>query len=407
VVVPKAGSGAAASAAAAAAAGATQLHKAAGSAPVITTGAAGVPAAPAAPLLKPERRGPPLLLLAGAGAILFLLVIVGGAFALTNGFGLMARPSATATDRPTLTAQAPTSTNEPAATATVRAGTNTPDAVATQFAAIQETQAALVAGLATSTPTQTPDLTATALACTYDFEVVAQDPADGSTFATGAAKRKTLTISNTGVCAYPAGTLLTETVPSTGLAPIALELPAIEPGAQDQVSFDWPGLRQAGTMTRVFEVHLPDGTVVGNPLTFTFKYAVAATQRPANTNTPVPPAATATKPAATGLTDIYPGPTIGCVYQGDGGIDYNCTLRLGWGGQGTGRMTLYLDGQQVGAFNSAAGEQMYYNVVSRRCFGRSYNLRLVDDATATQKSGDFFFDPVGNAASFPGGGCTQ
>ena len=31
----------------------------------------------------------------------------------------------------------------------------------------------------------------------------------------------------------------------------------------------------------------------------------------------------------------------------------------------------------------------------------------VDDATATQFSRDLHFDPVGNAASFPGGGCTQ
>jgi hypothetical protein len=302
--------------------------------------------------------------------------------------------------------EAPTGTSGPGATATTRAGTSTPDAVATQFAAIQETQAALVAGLATATPTNTPDLTATALACTYDYEVLTQDPADGSTFATGAAKRKTLTIGNTGVCAFPAGMVLTETVPSAGLAPIELELPQLETGAQDEVVFDWPGLRQAGTMTRVFEVRLPDGTRVGEPLTLTLKYVVAATPRPANTNTPVPPPATATQRPG-GLTDVYPGPTIGCVYQGANSMDYNCTVGLGWGGQGTGRMTLYLDGQQVGAFNSAAGEQMYYNVISRRCFGRSYNLRLVDDATLTQISKDFFFDPASNGGSFPGGGCTQ
>ena len=70
-------------------------------------------------------------------------------------------------------------------------------------------------------------------------------------------------------------------------------------------------------------------------------------------------------------------------------------------------MTLSLDGQQVGAFNSAAGEQMYYNVVSRRCFARSYNIALIDDATATLAQGDFYFDPAPNASSFPGGGCTQ
>jgi hypothetical protein len=184
-------------------------------------------------------------------------------------------------------------------------------------------------------------------------------------------------------------------------------MPLVAPGATAELAFDWPGLRQAGTMTRVFAMQLPDGETIGEPITLTLRYVVAATPRPAATNTLPPPPPTNPPPAG-GLTDIYPGPTIGCQYQGANNMDYNCTLALGWGGAGTGRMTLYLDGQQVGAFNSAAGETMYYNVISRRCFGRSYNLRLVDDATLTQISRDFYFDPASNAGAFPGGaGCVQ
>jgi hypothetical protein len=155
----------------------------------------------------------------------------------------------------------------------------------------------------------------------------------------------------------------------------------------------------------VFEMRLPGDVRIGEPITLTYKYAVAATARPANTNTPVPPPPTATS-SATGLTDIYPSATIACRYQGDNNMDFKCTIRLGWGGTGTGRMTLSLDGQTVGAFNSAAGEQMYYDVVSRRCFGRSYNIQLIDDATGTLKQGNFHFDPATNASFFPDGGCT-
>jgi hypothetical protein len=69
-------------------------------------------------------------------------------------------------------------------------------------------------------------------------------------------------------------------------------------------------------------------------------------------------------------------------------------------------MTLSLDGQQVGAFNSAAGESMYYNIVSRRCLPKPYSIHLVDDATVTQISKDFYFDPASNGGLFPGGACT-
>jgi hypothetical protein len=396
--------GAAASAASAAAAGATQLHQAAAGAPLVRPALTTPPPA-TAPLAPPAPPRSWLPLFVGLGLVLLLLALGSGAFAFTGGFGLLPRASQTPTTGASPSPSTAAATDEPQATGTNVAGTSTPDLVSTQFASIQLTQEALVAELATATPTETPDLTATALACTYAFALTEQDPPDGSLRTTGANTAKTIRLANAGDCPFPEGTVFTETVPSPNLPAIALPVPAVKPGEFIELQFDWPGLRQAGTATRVFELHLPGGTLVGEPVTFTFRYALPPTQRPAVTNTPVPPPATNPPPAG-GLSDIYPGPVISCKYQGDNNMDYSCTVRLGWGGAGTGRMTLYLDGQQVGAFNSAAGEQMYYNVVSRRCFGRSYNIQLIDDATATSKQGDFYFDPASSAALFPGAGCT-
>jgi hypothetical protein len=130
---------------------------------------------------------------------------------------------------------------------------------------------------------------------------------------------------------------------------------------------------------------------------------VPATRVPTATPTASPIPATATR--AGGLTDIYPQAVVGCDYLGDG-ISYSCRVQLGWAGQGTGRMTLYYQGQQVGAFNSHLGEVMYYTVEGRRCNLQVYEIELVDDATVTRLKRGFALNPVEIPDKFPGGGCT-
>jgi hypothetical protein len=152
----------------------------------------------------------------------------------------------------------------------------------------------------------------------------------------------------------------------------------------------------------VWELRLPDGAVVGDPLTFSFRYAVIATPTLPPPPTPTPAPVTPTS-AVSGLTDVYPASVIGCVYQGANNMDYNCTFRLGYSG-GVGPFTLYYEGQRIGFFQP--GETMYYNVIGRRCSPASYNIRLVDDGSITQVSKGFFFDPSNAASAFPGGQCT-
>jgi hypothetical protein len=338
-----------------------------------------------------------------------VLVLGGGAFAFTGGFGLV--PGATETAPPTLTVAVAAVSETPALAATLAPtatrdqSTPTPDRVSTQLAAIQQTQAALQAAVASPTPSQTPDLTATTAACVFDFALLDQQPPDGRSLTVGAGVTKILTLRNTGTCSFPDGTLLAEINLPAGAEPFFVPVPVAAAEATVVVSFDWPGRRQPGEVVRAFELRRPADLAIGQPLRFTYRYVPAATQRPApspSPGLPTQPPAPPTRTAA-GLTDIYPEAYVGCAYQGEGGMDFNCTVKLGWVG-GSGRMTLYVDGQQIGAFNP--GEAMFYNLISRRCLAKAYNLRLVDDGTLTQISKDFYFDPAGNGGLFPGGACT-
>lgn len=348
----------------------------------------------------PARRWPvPTYALVGGGLLVF--VIIGGlALAASGVFG---PPATLTTIPPTTVVQA----TQPGATTTPAPGTPTADVVQTQLAAIQMTQAAFqFTATSTTLPTATStlDATQTALACAYAYAITAQDPPDGKLLAVNSRPiSKTLTLQNTGTCAWPTGSVLVETnVPVNAILQV-VEVPETAPNATLSLSFNWPSAKTTSTVNRTWELRLPDGRVIGAPLAFSLKYAVFATP------TPTRPPATATSQAsatsaASGLTEVYPADYIGCVYQGINLMDYNCTARLGYVG-GVGPFTLYYNGERLGLFQ--IGETIYYNIIGRRCFTTSYNIRLVDDGTVSQVSRDLFFDPANVASVFPGGQCTS
>ena len=242
----------------------------------------------------------------------------------------------------------------------------------------------------------------TAAACTYDYKLSGQQPEDGKSVVVNIKITKVLTITNTGACPFQPGTVLSETTINSAFTPISFTVPTAAPQATAVVSFDWPGRKTPGTLSRAFVMLDPKLAPIGRPMTFTLKYILGATPVPPPTATNPPAPATNTPPASAGLTDVGPAAVVACKYQGQNDMDYNCTIRLTYAG-GSGRMTLSLDGQQVTAFQ--AGEGVFFNVVSRRCTPRPYNLTLVDDGTNSQVSKNYFFDPAANAGSFPGGGC--
>lgn len=360
------------------------------------TGAGGATAAPE------ERKLPMPLIIGGVVGALVLLVCLGAL--LTGGFGLF--PAATATLNPEVTGSpAKTSAVEPGGTGTPgesNEGTPTPNLIATERAANQMTLDAIIVAIATHTPTGTPDATQTAAACVFDYALAAQNPADGRTIGVGIRTTKSLTIENTGSCDFPAGTMFSETSQLPNVTPVALELDDLEPEETQEVSFDWAGLRQSGTMTRVFGIYLPTGLQVGEPLTLTLKYTVFATATPVPTATPnIPPSPT----RGAALTRVYPQSIIGCNYV-NAGMDYDCTVRILWEG-GTGRMTLYYEGTQVDTYDpSVPGDSLIIHVINRRCFLKAYSLLLIDDGSNTQATGSYTIDPARDAGSFPNGSCT-
>ncbi|MGH2521222.1 MAG: protein kinase domain-containing protein [Anaerolineales bacterium] len=376
LTIPSASMAAGVSASATTAPGATQVS---------------APPAPADTLPAARVRPAPPMLLVIAAIVVLALGVGGGAFLLRG--GLAGAPTASPTSPATLAPSATTAQQATAANFTL-----TPDAQAT---ALQATLQALVQALATATPSSTPDLTQTALACAFAYAITGQDPADGSTLPLNRITLKKVTLQNTGACAYPAGTSLVETTDPAEPNPATLAVPEIDPGDSAQLEFEWTGLGQAGSATRTWELRLPDGRAIGDPLTFTLRYVVFATAAPTRTST-TPPRPTTPTPAASGLSDVYPQAFVGCVYQGDNQMDYNCTARLGYVG-GIGPFTLYYNGNRIASYQP--GEAIHFNIIGRRCFPALYNLRLVDDGTVSQISKDFAFEPASYASLFPGAGC--
>jgi predicted Ser/Thr protein kinase len=364
--------------------------------------------APAADALATRDRGRRFAigLFAVVGLLLLLLLLAGGAFAFTGGFGLLNHPAATNTEFVATSTGLPsaTSTTIPSPSATLPTGSATPDRVGTQLSSLQETQAAIQAAVASPTASNTPDLTATAAACSYDYQLAGQQPEDGHAVLVNAKTTKTLTLKNTGTCPFQPGTVLSETTRlSTPPAAISVTVPAIAPGATGDVAFDWPGRKSVGQAVRVFKLLGPDLLVIGQPVTLTLKYILASTPIPLATATNPPPAATDTPPAPAGLTDIYIQSVTGCHYVGDTSMDYQCTGILGQVG-GVGPFTVSVDG--TNSQHVDVGQTITFVIRARRCTQWIHTINLFDDGTKTEKDKPQSFDPGGNGSLFPGGACT-
>ncbi len=386
--------------------GATQVSP--GAKVGLATGAAGaLPGLGApAPEAKPARRW--LMPVLAIVAILFVIgVLGGGAFAFTGGFGLLG--GATETVAPTRTETAavltetaqPPSETAPAPTATVDSSTPTPNAVETQLASIQETQAAIQAAVATATPTNTPDLTATFEACTYDYALANQDPPDNRQLTVRTNISKTVTLRNTGTCAFPEGAVLSETTVAANALPFTVTVPAIAPAATGEVRLHWPGLTSPGTSVRAFVLVGLDDLVIGQPMTFTLRYVAGATQPPPPPTATTAPAVTAT--ATQAPFSIYLANVVDCRYVGEGNMDYECLGVVGLNGGGPGPYTVSHD-EYSRSFT--VGQALTFPIRARRCFEWIKAVTVVDDSIPDADTQNFYFSPASNGGLFPGGACT-
>ncbi len=348
------------------------------------------PAADTAPAAaaRPALAGIPMWAVV-VGVVTLIAVLGGGALFMSGAFGRAPTqtPPATVTERPADTA---------IPTATQPEVTGTPDLDATALVSIQQTNQALVLALATATPTPTPDLTQTALACTYGFELAGQTPDPArALFVNSRPTTVTISIRNTGTCAYPEGSLLVETT-LTNTSPVSLTLPLIQPNETDTVDAAWQALTRAGTQVRIWELRLPDGVVVGQALTLTYRYVVAATAAPTVPPTPVAPAASPTSSVGK-VSDFFPD-FLSCDYSAG---DYTCVVSISISG-GQAPFTLFLDGSQRFADFQSAG---VIPLIGRRCLPRPFTIQVLDNF-GSNLTKSLFFDPVAEAAIFPGGGCT-
>ncbi len=168
-----------------------------------------------------------------------------------------------------------TPTPSPTAVETATSPTEMPLSGA-EATAISMTLEALGALVATPQPTTqpTPDLTATVLACDYDYEIVNQTPANGSVYPALTTLTLRLTILNDSRCPLDddARLVFVEGSPLGGPEYVELNR-ALAPGEQHEIVLmlrtpaynpDHPVVNSTWVLRQ------PDGTQIGPPLTFEF-----------------------------------------------------------------------------------------------------------------------------------------
>jgi hypothetical protein len=150
----------------------------------------------------------------------------------------------------------------------VDSDTLTPDLMATNLAQTVEALETLVAP--PSNPT--PDLTATILACDYDYEIVSQTPEDGILYPAFTSLTKRITIINDSRCPLDDDTRLEFDTGYQLDGPNFFEFnQELQPGEQFEIilSLQTPPYDPTNeVIMSSWIIVLPDGTQVGPPLTF-------------------------------------------------------------------------------------------------------------------------------------------
>jgi tRNA A-37 threonylcarbamoyl transferase component Bud32 len=187
-------------------------------------------------------------------------------------------------------------TETPTPTATLLAtGTplqSTPDAQATEISLTVEALASLVA---TPPPGDGAiDLTATFVACDYDYEVISEEPENGLTYPELTTLTKKITIVNDSKCPLDDDTRLVFTDGLQLGGPDFIELDRELPPGEEftiELFLRTPQFNPANPMVRsTWLFILPDGSQVGRPLTI--EVLVLSSSEGSNEPTEAPPAGT-------------------------------------------------------------------------------------------------------------------
>jgi hypothetical protein len=383
-----------------------------------TAVAATVVGAGTAATAPPARKIP--VWLYAIGAVLLLLIIGGGLYAsgaLSSNEEPTVTPMAVAVSEPTESATPPAAeTERPPAT------TATPDEVATQLA---ELSIALTQAAATDTPTTTPtpsptlealatttpteDATAAFLAnCIPSVRLVSASRANtiSNGVFPGANFIAQWVLENNGDCPWPTDLVWTyvegEEFGYEG-EPIVV-VAAVAPGEQTTLTAPFTAPGSLGPHESAWQLQTNEGLPIGEPLEFDFVVVPRQTPTPSPSPTPVGPTVTPTLEADVGTAN-YIITIETCEYPGNG-PDWRCQITI----------IPYLDGTQaqgqftVFVFDLPGGQAVEYRgtgpfthfVLARRCASYNQGIRVVEDTTGTEKSGQIYVDPDEH---FPGG-CT-
>lgn len=365
-------------------------------------------------------RKPPIALIAGiviglliiTGGILFATGVIGGNTPDPTAESLLIAAEETDTPRPSATPEATTAADEGSAEANV---------VETRFAELSMDLTKAAAASNTPTKTATPTKTSTPTpSATIDETAVFLANCDEAVNLVSAFRENTTNIgvfpnasftvewilANNGTCPWPPDLQLVydsgETFGYDG-EPIAVGT-AVAPGAEVSLTAAFRAPAQTGLAESTWRLENEAGAVFGDPITFAFRVVPRATATP--TRTPAPLASPTPEITVGEGTAAYIFTVGTCDYPG-GGPDWRCAVTI----------TPYLDGtDDIGVFtlfvfDLPGGQAAQYRgsgpfthfVSARRCAAYNQGIRVVEDTTATEKSGQLYIDPN----IYFAGGCTE
>jgi hypothetical protein len=346
----------------------------------------GAAAAPAAP--QERRGGLPIVPIILGLILIVLLALVGTAIA----FGPQILASLQGpTPTPIIITVLPGQTLPPDLSPEVLA------AITRQAATAIAQQATIEALQATDTPAPTQDLTATALACPSGVELSQQTPADNAAINVDRTTPIVLELLNSGDCAWETGTTFALIDGDDPRAPNApeVEIPPTDAGATVRLEIPFvPGEIQ--TYTTSWQVTLPDGREVGEPIVLIYRSVPAATPRP--TTVPV------TRPPNVSPTPVVEGALTGvslsfrsCNYDD---AFYICNVNVIISG-GVAPWNVIINGANNGSFTWDVGDLRVWQMNSTRCDSETISVTVID-GNQDQAANTITFNPT-TAAIFPGG----
>ncbi len=358
----------------------------------ISTGAISASASAVRPdivaVSAPRRRGSGLLFALG-GVLLAMLAVVVGIVLVLSGVIPLGQAGSPAPEATPLTYAAERDT------------TPTPDQQATINAL-----AATSAALAVAPEQSTPDLTATAVACDYDYGIVELSPEAGARRPDSTAFTQEITLVNNSWCRWGPDTRMAFVEGEQMGAREIIEFDRIlDPGDEHtiEIPFTTPDMAVSGPAIRsVWQLELPDGTPIGSQIVIELTlYDSDILLTPAATDTPVATATQEAVEAAPLVIDGTPRRVSNCRTLDN--ISYECDVEIAiYGGLPPYYVTLGTD-----QYVFQPGEPIVLHLRSRHnpeCNDFPWSV-IVSDSVGTPGHQNFYFTVSMYYSAFVDGAC--